>query len=162
LPATPNRRKQRPVKRRPAVLFGAQYVGFLTDRDVIRVGNEIGKFAKIRLPVIENDIHINEHEGGFARVRITTRDRAITLNEVKVIHVGGLVETIPIHAGVDAGGTYRPIELKGETPIDHIEAKYRSRFFDSSAVGQGSRNRRDFGASTTRVSMSAFPINREL
>ncbi len=32
------------------VLFGAQYVGFLTDRDVIRIGSEVGKFAKIRLP----------------------------------------------------------------------------------------------------------------
>jgi hypothetical protein len=220
------------------VLLGAHYVGSVTDRDVIRVGDEMGQFAKIRLRVIGNDIHINElkvfyangvsnaiavdadipknsrtdwidlrgdqfikeiqmvyrarpslngqarievfgqyapswlalngdahkynqgwvllgaktagfvgfdegiipvggNEGGFARIRISDRDRAITLNEVKVIYVGGLEKTIPIHARVDAGGTYGPIELKGETPIDHIEAKYRSRFFDSSAIGKG-------------------------
>lgn len=222
------------------VLFGAQYVGFLTDRDVIRVGNEIGKFAKIRLRVLDNDIHINEmkvvynngesdtlavnadipknsrtswidlrgdrfikeiqlvyrsrpnfngqarvevfgryapgwlglngegrkynqgwlllgaqtagfvgfdkdiipvasNEGGFQRLRVTVRDRAITLNEIKVIYADGSDETIPIRTRVDAGGTYGPIDLQGKRrqPIDHIEARYRSRFFDSSAKGKG-------------------------
>jgi CBS domain-containing protein len=223
------------------VLFGAQSVGFLTDRDVIRVGNEVGKFAKIRLRVLENDIHINEmkvvyangesdtlavnadipknsrtnwidlrgdrfikeiqlvyrsrpsfngqarievfgqyapgwlgpngegrkynqgwvllgaqtagfigfdkdiipigsNEGGFRRIRVTVRDRAITLNEIKVIYADGEEETIPVRTRVDAGGTFGPIELKGRRrqAIDHIEAKYRSRFFDSSAKGKGS------------------------
>jgi CBS domain-containing protein len=223
------------------VLFGAQYVGFLTDRDVIRVGNEVGKFAKIRLRILDNDIHINElkvvynngesdtlaidadipknsrtgwidlrgdrfikeiqmvyrsrpnfngqarveifgkyapgwlgphgegrkynqgwvllgahtagfvgfdkdsipvgsNEGGFRRIRVTVRDRAITLNEVKVVYSDGAEETIPVRTRVDAGGTYGPIDLKGERrqPIDHIEAKYRSRFFDASAKGKGS------------------------
>jgi CBS domain-containing protein len=222
------------------VLLGAQYVGFLTDRDVIRVGNEIGKFAKIRLRVLENDIHINElkvvyangesdtlavnadipknsrtnwidlrgdrfireiqlvyrsrpsfsgqarievfgqfapgwlgpqgegrkynlgwvllgaqtagfvgfdkdiipvgaNEGGFRRIRVTVRDRAITLNEIKIFYVDGVDETIPVRTRVDAGGTYGPIELKGQRrqAIDHIEAKYRSRFFDASARGKG-------------------------
>jgi CBS domain-containing protein len=222
------------------VLFGAQYVGFLTDRDVIRVGNEIGKFAKIRLRVLDNDIHIKEmkvvynngesdtlavnadipknsrtnwidlrgdrfikeiqlvyrsrpnfngqarieifgryapgwlgpngegrkynqgwlllgaqtagfvgfdkdvipiasNEGGFRRLRVTVRDRAITLNELKVFYTDGSDETVPIRTRVDAGGTYGPIDLSGQRrqPIDHIEAKYRSRFFDSSAKGKG-------------------------
>jgi CBS domain-containing protein len=223
------------------VLFGAQYVGFLTDRDVIRVGNEVGKFDKIRLRILENDIHINElkvvynngesdtlavdadipknsrtnwidlrgdrfikeiqmvyrsrpnfngqarievfgkyargwlgphgegrkynqgwvllgaqtagfvgfdkdvipvgsNEGGFRRIRVTARDRAITLNEVKVVYSDGAEETIPVRTRVDAGGTYGPIDLKGQRrqAIDHVEAKYRSRFFDSSAKGKGS------------------------
>jgi CBS domain-containing protein len=223
------------------VLFGAQYVGFLTDRDVIRIGNEVGKFARIRLRVLENDIHINElkvvyangesdtlavnadipknsrtnwidlrgdrfikeiqmvyrsrpsfsgqarieifgqyapgwlgpsgegrkynqgwvllgaqtagfvgfdkdiipvgsNEGGFRRIRVTVRDRAITLNEVKIIYSDGSEETIPVRTRVDAGGTYGPIDLKGQRrqAIDHLEAKYRSRFFDSSAKGKGS------------------------
>ena len=222
------------------VLFGAKYIGFLTDRDVIRVGNEIGKFAKIRLRVIENDIHIialkvvyadgesdtlavdadipknsrsnwidlrgdrfikqiemtyrarttfdgqarievfgqyapgwlspngegsrynqgwvllgaqtagfigfdkdiipvGSNEGGFRRIRIKVRDRAITLNAVKVVYADGSAETIPVHTRVDAGGTYGPMELKGELlqAIDHIEATYRSRIFDSSATGKG-------------------------
>ena len=223
------------------VLFGAQYVGFLTDRDVIRVGNEVGKFAKIRLRVLDNDIHISEmkvvynngesdalavnadipknsrtnwidlrgdrfikeiqlvyrsrpnfngqarieifgryaagwlgangegrkynhgwlllgaqtagfvgfdkdiipvasNEGGFRRLRVTARDRAITLNELKVVYTDGSDETVPIRTRVDAGGTYGPIDLGAQRrqPIDHIEAKYRSRFFDSSAKGKGS------------------------
>jgi hypothetical protein len=223
------------------VLFGAENVGFLTDRDVIRVGNEIGKFSKIRLRVLENDIHINEmkvvfnngesdtlainadipknsrtswiemrgdrfikeiqldyrsrpdfkgqarvevfgkyaagwlgprgegrkynqgwvllgaqtagfvgfdkdvipvgsNQGGFKRIRVTVRDRAITLNEVKVVYVDGSEETIPVRTRVDAGGTYGPIDLSGrrEQAIDHIEAKYRSRIFDASARGKGS------------------------
>jgi hypothetical protein len=56
-----------------------------------------------------------------------------------VVYVDGIEETIPVRTRVDAGGTYGPIELKGEKrqAIDHIEAKYRSRFFDSSAKGKG-------------------------
>ena len=223
------------------VLFGAQYVGFGVDRDVIRVGNEIGKFDRIRLRVLDNDIYINEmkviyangetdtlavnanvpknsrtnwidlkgdrfikeiqlvyrskpsfrgqarievfghyapgwlgpqgegrkynqgwvllgaqtagfvgfdkdvipvgsNEGGFKKIRVTVKDRAITLNEVRVIYTDGTDETIPVRTRVDAGGTYGPIDLKGErrVAIDRIEAKYRSRFFDSSAKGKGS------------------------
>ncbi|MBA2125992.1 DUF2541 domain-containing protein [Hyphomicrobium methylovorum] len=222
------------------VLFGAQNVGFLTDRDVIRVGNEVGKFAKIRLRVLDNDIHITEmkvvynngesdtlavnadipknsrtnwidlrgdrfikeiqlvyrsrpnfngqarievfgryapnwlgssgegrkynqgwlllgaqtagfvgfdkdiipvasNQGGFRRLRVTVRDRAITLNEVKIIYADGTDETVPVRTKVDAGGSYGPIDLKGRRrqAIDHIEARYRSRFFDSSARGKG-------------------------
>jgi Protein of unknown function (DUF2541) len=222
------------------VLFGAQYVGFGVDRDVIRVGNEIGKFDRIRLRVLENDIFINElkviyangetdtlavnanvpknsrtnwidlkgdrfikeiqmvykskpsfrgqarvevfgqyatgwlgpngegrkynqgwvllgaqtagfvgfdkdiipvgkNEGGFTKLRVTVKDRAITLNEVKIVYVDGTDETVPVRTRVDAGGTYGPIDLKGEKrqAIDRIEAKYRSRFFDSSAKGKG-------------------------
>ncbi len=223
------------------VLFGAQYVGFGVDRDVIRVGNEIGKFDRIRLRVLDNDIHISEikviyangetdalavnadipknsrtnwidlkgdrfikeiqmvyrskpsfkgqarievfgqyadgwlgpqgegrkynqgwvllgaqtagfvgfdkdvipvgrNEGGFRKIRVTVRDRAITLNEVKVIYADNTDDIIPVRTRVDAGGTYGPVDLKGEkrVAIDRVEAKYRSRFFDASARGKGS------------------------
>lgn len=223
------------------VLLGAQYVGFLTDRDIIGVGNEIGKFAKIRLRVLGNDIRIkalkvvynngesdtlainadvprnsrtgwialrgdrfiNEiqlvyrsrpnfngrarieifgryapgwlgsngegskynhgwlllgaqsasfvgvdkdiipiarDEGGFRRLRVTVRDRAITLKEIKVIYGDGSDETIPIRTRIDRGGTFGPIDLKGHhrQPIDRIEARYRSRVSGSSARGEGS------------------------
>jgi hypothetical protein len=222
------------------VLFGAQYVGFVNDRDVIRVGNEIGKFDRIRLRVLDNDIHINEikvvyadgatdtlalnafipensrtnwidlkgdrfikeiqliyrskpdfkgqsrievygqyasgwiapsgegrkynqgwvmlgaqtsgfvgfdkdvisvgrNEGGFKRIRITVRDRAVTMNELRVVYADGTDEVIPIRSRVEAGGTYGPIELTSEKrpAIDHIEAKFRSRLFDASAQGKG-------------------------
>ncbi len=101
------------------VLLGAQTAGFVGfDKDVIPVGR---------------------NEGGFRKLRVTVKDRAITLNEVKVIFAGGEEEVIPVRTRVDAGGTYGPIDLKDgrRAAIDHIEAKYRSRFFDSSARGKG-------------------------
>lgn len=223
------------------VLFGAQYVGFINDRDVIRVGPEIGKFERIRMRVLDNDIHITElkvvysngetdtlainanipknsrtnwidlkgdrfikeiqmvyhskpsfrgqarievfgqyapgwlsptgegrkynqgwvllgaqtagfvgfdkdiipvgrNEGGFRKLRVTAKDRAITLSEIKVVFANGSEELIPIKTKVEAGGTYGPIDLQPDrtkVAIDHIEAKYRSRFFDSSARGKG-------------------------
>ena len=221
------------------VLFGAQNVGFGVDRDVIRAGSEVGKFDRIRLRVLENDIHINElkvvygngetdslainadipknsrtnwidlkgdrfikeiqmdyrskpnfhgqarvevfgeyaqgwlgpqgegrkynqgwvllgaqtagfvgfdkdtmpvgrNEGGFRIIRVNVRDRAITLHDLKVIYTDGSSDVIPIGKKIDAGGSYGPIDLKGgQRPIDHVEVKYRSRFFDASAKGKG-------------------------
>ena len=221
------------------VLFGSQHVGFGVDRDVIRVGGEIGKFDRMRLRVLDNDVHINEikviysngepdtlavgqeikqntftkwldlkgdrfirevqlsyrskpsfkgqatvevygdyaegwlgpngegrkynqgwvllaaqtagfigfdkdvipvgkNEGGFKRIRVTVRDRAITLNEIRVVYGSGQEDIVPVKARVDAGSTYGPIDLKGGTRvIREIEARYRSRLIDASAKGKG-------------------------
>ncbi len=221
------------------VLFGTQFVGFGVDRDVIRVGTDIGKFDRIRLRVLDNDIFINDlkvvysngdpdslavnqeikknsrtnwlnlkgdrfikeiqmsyrskpsfrgqarvevfgeyaanwlgpdgegrkynegwvllgaqaagfvgfdkdtipvgkNEGGFTKLRVTVRDRAITLNEMRIIYANGADDVIPVRTRVDAGSTYGPIDLKGgKRAIDKIEARYRSRFIDSSAKGKG-------------------------
>ncbi len=222
------------------VLFGVQGVGFGVDRDVIRVGNEVGKFDRLRMRVLDNDIHINEikviynngepdllavdadipknsftkwlslkgdrfikeiqlsyrsrpsfkgqatvevygeyaqgwlgpqgegrkynqgwvllgaqtagfvgfdkdtipvgrNEGGFKKIRVTVRDRAITLNEIRVIYGNGQEDIVPVRTRVDAGSTYGPIDLKGNSRIiDRIEARYRSRVIDASARGKGS------------------------
>ena len=61
------------------VLFGAQYVGFINDRDFIRVGNEIGKFDRIRLRVLDNDIHITE---------------------LKVVYANGETDTLAVNANI--------------------------------------------------------------
>jgi len=221
------------------VLFGAQTVGFGVDRDVIRVGADIGKFDKIRMRVLDNDIFLNElkiiyangepdtlavngeikqntrtrwftlkgdrfikevqltyrsrpnfkgqarvevygefaegwlkpggegakfnqgwvllgaqtagfvgfdndlipvgrNEGGFKAIRVTAKDRAITLNELRVVYVSGAEDVIPVKTKVEAGATYGPIDLKGGTrAIKEIRAKYRSRFLDKGAVGKG-------------------------
>lgn len=221
------------------VLFGAQSVGFGVDRDVIRVGTDIGKFDRIRLRVLDNDIHLNEvkvvyangepdvlavntdikqnnktnwlklkgdrfikeiqlsyrskpsfkglarvevlgeyadswlgaagegrkynegwvllgaqsagfvgfdndvvpvgrNEGGFKKIRVTVRDRAITLNELRVMYSNGTEDIIPVKAKVEAGSTWGPAELKGGArAIKEIRAKYRSRFFDKAAKGKG-------------------------
>ena len=221
------------------VLFGAQQVGFVVDRDVIRVGAEIGKFDKIRLRVLENDIFIKEmkviyangesddlavnaevkrdtrtkwfqlkgdrfireiqfvynskpsfkgqarlevlgeyasgwlgpngegrkfnqgwvllgaesagfigfdkdvikvgrNEGGFKRLRVTVKDRAISLNELRIVYGSGQEDVVPIKAKVEAGSTYGPIDLKGGSRvIKEVQARYRSRFIDREARGKG-------------------------
>lgn len=228
------------------VLFGTQAVGFGVDRDVIRVGADIGKFDKIRLRVLDNDIFLNElkviyangesdalavnaeikqnsrtnyftlkgdrfikevqlsyrsrpnfkglahvevlgqyaegwlaptgegrkfnqgwvllgaqtadffrltsgkagfdrdiisvgrNEGGFKKIRVNVRDRAITLNELRVVYVSGQEDIIPVKTKVEAGASYGPIDLKGGTrAIKEIAAYYRSRIFDKKAVGRG-------------------------
>ncbi len=212
------------------VMFGYQNVGFALDRDVIKVGGELGKFDRIRLRVLGNDIHIvslkvvyvdgdsedvavdaeikankktpwfdlkgdrfireiqmvyrsqpslkgqarvevtgqyapgwlgtdgegrkynegwvllgaqtagftgfdhdtisvGENEGGFTRLRVAAKDRAITLKEIRVKFVSGPDEVFTMHERVDPGTPYGPLEFKGgKAPIKVIEARYRSRF----------------------------------
>ena len=221
------------------VLFGSQYVGFGVDRDVIRVGAEIGKFDKVRLRVLDNDIFIKDlkvvyangesddlvvnaeikqnsrtqwfslkgdrfvkevqmvyrskpsfkgqarievlgqysegwlgpngegrkfnqgwvllgaqtagfigfdkdtipvgkNEGGFRKIRVTVKDRAITLNELRIIYSSGQEDVVPVKAKIEAGSSYGPIDLKGGTrSIKEIQARYRSRFIDKEARGKG-------------------------
>lgn len=101
------------------VLLGAQTAGFLGfDNDLVPVGR---------------------NEGGFKRIRVTVRDRAITLDQIRVIYANGQDDVIPMNRQkVEAGQTYGPIDLKGGTrAIKEIRAKYRSRFLDRQAVGKG-------------------------
>ena len=44
------------------VLFGSQTVSFLVDRDIIRVGPEMGKFDRLRFRVLGNDIFVSSLE----------------------------------------------------------------------------------------------------
>jgi hypothetical protein len=212
------------------VMFGYQNVGFGIDRDVIKVGGDIGKFDRIRLRVLGNDIHINslkvtyvdgdsqdlavdadikadtktkwfelkgdrfirdiqmlyrskpnfkgqarvevtgqyaegwlgsggegrkynegwvvlgaqtagftgfdrdtiavgKNEGGFSRLRVTAKERAITLREVRVKYFSGPDEVFTMNERVDPGKPYGPLEFKGgKAEIKEIEAKYRSRY----------------------------------
>ncbi len=221
------------------VMFGFQSVGFGVDRDIVKVGAEVGKFDRIRLRVLENDIHLNElkviyvtgepdvlavnadlkqntrsnwlnvkgdrfireiqmsyrsrpnvkgmarvevygdyaanwlgpqgegrkynqgwvllgaktagfigfdneaiqvgrNEGGFKRIRVNVKDRAITLNELRVVYRSGSEDVIAAKSRVDADKSYGPIDIKGGSrAIKEIRAKYRSRFFDKDAIGKG-------------------------
>jgi hypothetical protein len=212
------------------VMFGYQNVGFALDRDIIKVGGELGKFDRIRLRVLGNDIHIvslkviyidgssedvavdaeikankktqwfalkgdrfireiqmvyrsqpnlkgqarvevtgqyangwlglggegrkynegwvllgaqtagftgfdrdtisvGENEGGFTRLRVAAKDRAITLKEIRVKFLSGPDEVFTMRERVDPGTPYGPLEFKGgRAPIKVIEARYRSRF----------------------------------
>ena len=88
------------------VLFGAQGVGFSVDRDVIRVGAEIGKFDRIRLRVLDNDVHINS---------------------MKVVYVTGDSQEIAYDADVKKDTRSKWFELKGDRFIKEIQLVYRAK-----------------------------------
>ncbi len=221
------------------VLFGAEYIGFDVDKDVIPVGRKVGKFNKIRLKVHDSDIFINDikviyetgepelislnteiltdaqtdwldlkgdrfvkeihlsyrskpdfegqarvelfglhaegwlgpegegrkfndgwvllgarpagfigfdrhtipvgkNVGGFREIRVSVRERAITLNQIRVVYNNGQEDIIPVRSRVDAGSTFGPIALRQTgNEINKIVARYRSRFIDRSAAGKG-------------------------
>ncbi len=59
------------------VLFGSQTVSFLVDRDIIRVGPEIGKFDRLRFRVLGNDIFVSSldvvYEDGEKETLLTSQ-----------------------------------------------------------------------------------------
>lgn len=105
--------KSQPVKAQPGqmiqggdVLFGTQTVGFGVDRDVIPVGAEIGKFDKLRLRVLDNDIFIRS---------------------MKVVYANGESEEIAYNADVKKDSRTRWLNLKGDRFIKEIQLIYNSR-----------------------------------
>lgn len=86
--------------------LGCQSVGFATDRDVIRVGRDEGRFSAIRLAVSGNKIY---------------------LNDLKVVYANGNPDDLQVRSEIRAGGQTRAIDLKGERrAIRQIEMVYRS------------------------------------
>ena len=88
------------------VLFGVQDVGFLVDRDVIRVGSEIGKFNRVRLRVLKNDIHIVD---------------------LKAVYETGDLETLLTDAKIRADRKTDWIALNRDDFIKEFQLVYRSR-----------------------------------
>jgi len=88
------------------VLFGVQDVGFLVDRDVIRVGPEIGKFDRVRLRVLKNDIFITD---------------------LKAVYENGDMETLLNDAKIKSNRKTDWIPLNRNDFIKEIQMVYRSR-----------------------------------
>lgn len=87
--------------------LGCQKVGFLIDRDVIRVGRQEGRFDAIRVEVLDNDVH---------------------MMDLKVVYANGEPDDIRVRSKIRAGGQSGPLDLKGRNrAIRHIEMTYRSR-----------------------------------
>jgi hypothetical protein len=87
--------------------LGCQSVGFLGDRDVIRVGRREGRFKAIKLNVSGNSVNILD---------------------LKVIYANGDPDDIPVRAEIRQGGETRPFDLRGrERSIDRIEMIYRAK-----------------------------------
>ena len=86
--------------------LGCQKVGFIADKDVIRVGRGEGRFKSIRLQVSGNKVY---------------------MDDLKVIYANGEPDDIPVRSEIRAGGQTRPLDLRGERrAIKEIEMKYRS------------------------------------
>src|SRR5262245_66364155 len=86
--------------------LGCQKVGFINDKDVIRVGRGEGRFKSIRLEVSGNKVY---------------------MDDLKVIYANGEPDDIPVRSEIRAGGQTRPLDLRGERrAIKQIEMKYRS------------------------------------
>jgi hypothetical protein len=86
--------------------LGCQKVGFIADKDVIRVGRGEGRFKSIRLQVSGNKVY---------------------MDDLKVIYANGEPDDIPVRSEIRDGGQTRPLDLRGERrAIKEIEMKYRS------------------------------------
>jgi hypothetical protein len=88
------------------VMFGYQDVGFVVDTDVIKVGGNLGKFGRIRLRVIKNDIHINS---------------------VKVTYLDGETQEVAVDADIPANSRTKWLDIKGDRFIKEIRLSYRSK-----------------------------------
>jgi hypothetical protein len=88
------------------VLFGVQDVGFLVDRDTIRVGSEIGKFDRVRVRVLKNDIFVTD---------------------LKVIYADGGSETLLTDAKIEANRKTDWIPLNQKGFIKELQLVYRSK-----------------------------------
>ncbi|MEZ5819084.1 MAG: DUF2541 domain-containing protein [Hyphomicrobiaceae bacterium] len=88
------------------VLFGVQDVGFGVDRDVIRIGRDFGKFDKIRLRVLDNDLY---------------------LNEMRVIYSNGEPDVLAVAANISANSRTKWFKLNGDRFIKEIQLVYKSR-----------------------------------
>lgn len=87
-------------------LLGRQSVGFVVDRDVVKVGRQDGDFRKIQLRVKKN---------------------AIEMLDLKVVYGNGQTDDIPVREHIRAGGETRVIDLKGgERFIRSVQLIYRS------------------------------------
>jgi hypothetical protein len=88
--------------------LGCQNVGFLVDRDVIKVGRREGTFKAIRLEVSGN---------------------AVYMNDLRVVYGNGNLDDINVRSEIRDGGQTRPLDLKGrgERAINRIEMTYRAK-----------------------------------
>jgi hypothetical protein len=107
-PTVPKKAELRPGEQNETgdVLFGTQTVGFGVDRDVIRVGADVGKFDKVRMRVLDNDIF---------------------LRSARVVYADGTADEIAYNADIKANSRTRWIDLKGDRFIKEVQLIYNSR-----------------------------------
>jgi len=86
--------------------LGCQKVGFLIDRDVVKVGRHDRRFKAIRLEVSGNTVY---------------------MEDLKVVYGNGVADDIPVRSEIRDGGQTRALDLKGrDRAIDRVEMVYRA------------------------------------
>lgn len=88
------------------VMFGHQDVGFGMDQDTIRVGSETGKFARVRLRVLKNDVF---------------------LKSLKVVYNDGSAQDIVLDQQVKQGARTAWYDVNAAEFIREVQMLYRSR-----------------------------------
>lgn len=87
--------------------LGCQKVGFLGDRDVVKVGRREGRFKAIRLKVSGNAVYIMD---------------------LKVVYANGAPDDIRVRSEIRDGAQSGPLDLKGrDRAIDRVELVYRAK-----------------------------------
>ena len=94
----------------------------------------------LRVGFDQLDFQLGPNKGGFRKLRVDARERAITLREVRVVYATGEDEIITIDSArqrVAAGASFGPIDLRGGSrQVRSVILKSRSRFLDSEARGR--------------------------
>ena len=102
------------------------------------LGGQAPLFLSIRRGLgYETDVVSVARNRGFRNLRLDVKNRAITLNRIKVIYSDGSSDVFAERQRVAGGSSFGPVELKSERPVKQIEISHRSRFFDSQAEGSG-------------------------
>jgi hypothetical protein len=99
-------------------LLGEKTVGFRVDHDVIRVGHREGRYERLKMRVLRNDI---------------------MLLSAEVVYGNGSVDHLRVHKMIREGTETRPFDLPGFRGryIKRIELTYRSRLnFEGRAIVQ--------------------------
>lgn len=87
------------------VMFGHQSVGFGIDRDVIKVGGDLGKFKRIRLRVLGNDVHVNA---------------------LRIIFVDGTNQDLAVDEDIKTNAYSNWFDISGAHFIREIQMTYRA------------------------------------
>ncbi len=102
------------------------------------LGGQSPLFVSIRRGLgYETDVVSVARNRGFRSLRLDVKNRAITLNQIKVIYSDDSSDIFAERQRVGGGTSFGPVELKSRRPVKQIEISYRSRIFDSQARGKG-------------------------
>jgi hypothetical protein len=102
------------------------------------LGGQSPLFLSIRRGLgFETDVVSVARNRGFRSLRLDVKNRAITLNRIKVIFADDSSEVFAERQRVAGGSSFGPVELQSGRPVKQIEISHRSRIFDSAAEGSG-------------------------